>query len=297
MVETVPLSFASVSTSIPGVDATSRRLGVTSPSSITSLRIVPPAPSSTSAQFFSAFISLASSRSCIIHRRMGAVPPNSCSFPCANLWLADTRIPASFRHADAQTTLNSGLLCVLVFWGSPRSFRLRALTPLFAFAGVCDGGRPPPAAAPPSLPRLPHLRISRRSGETEMGTQMEMEWARVDRDGVQVRVCMYPSLTLRRILWFGILSFCPPAFAFARSRPRSRLRPHPRPHLLLVPALAFPSPPLCDTARTGSKLHQCAYALAPSRRWRSAGAVRAPPSLTFLLVRSRRSAYALRKGL
>jgi hypothetical protein len=91
------------------------------------------------------WISLATSRSCIIHRRMGAVPPNSCSFPCANLWLADRRIPASFRHADAQTTLSSGMLCILVFSGSPRSFRLRVLTPLFAFAGVCDGGRPPRA--------------------------------------------------------------------------------------------------------------------------------------------------------
>ncbi|KAJ7823916.1 hypothetical protein B0H13DRAFT_2444817, partial [Mycena leptocephala] len=237
-----PKATATPSSRKPSVNLCPR---TSSPAASTSLRIVPPAPSSTSAQFYSAFVgaSTASWRSppprAGPHPRVRGSPSPHGS--CAAEFLL---IPVRHLMAcgQANSLPHSGMRTRRRPFAPVCSAYLsfRVLRALFVYARSLPSSPSPGCVMevallvreweqqrntftprtqlrplPPSLPRLPHLRIPWRSGETEMGTQMEMEWARVDRDGVQVRVCMYPSLTLRLSLRLGTLSFCPPTFAFA----------------------------------------------------------------------------------
>ncbi|KAJ7850748.1 hypothetical protein B0H13DRAFT_2400839 [Mycena leptocephala] len=126
-----------------------------------------------------------------------------------------------------------------------------------------------------------------------MGVQMEMEWARVDRDGVQVRVRIHSSPAFSLSLRFGAaahtveaVTYCPPALVPPSCGFALALVLVPPPPSSSSPP-AFPLPPLRGTGRAGFELQRHPYVLAHSQRWRSAGAgtgvARAHPPLPIAL--------------
>ncbi|KAJ7861353.1 hypothetical protein B0H13DRAFT_2355126 [Mycena leptocephala] len=183
------------------------------------------------------WIYLSASRSRIIHRRSCAEPQTSSSFPRAPTtlelsgWASSARLPFAFAwrpllgagytsrsHPTLSLRLRRGALAIeraqgalllMREWGQQRD----VFMPMKQLRSSLEDD------ADADLMKME----KRANGD---GNEMEMEWARVDGDGVQAVTYCPPALL-------------PPSFGFALALPALALLPRPHPRVPLAPAVWY----------------------------------------------------------